>query len=57
MNLHDVSLVETELCWFIGVLRSFTRETSIKRYLQEGVDPNLTLQKKLQTAKPKCKEP
>lgn len=45
MNLNDVSLVERNLCWFIGVLRSFTREIFIKRYLQEGVDPNLTLQK------------
>lgn len=29
MNPNDVSLVETELCWFIGVYAE-TRETSIK---------------------------
>lgn len=46
MNLNDVSLVETELCWFIGVYAE-TRETSIK----EGVDPNLTLQKETTNSK------
>ena len=57
MNLNDVSLGETELCWFIGVLRSFTREIFIKGTYKRELTLTWPYRKKLQTAKPKCKEP